>query len=62
MELLSASTAFASIIGLICNFKAERKIESDNEYQEFISWLQEKKHKSVIEEVESNHLLGLSIK
>ncbi|ENC6733162.1 TPA: hypothetical protein RQJ54_004659 [Vibrio vulnificus] len=52
----------ATIIGLICNFKSERRASSDDEYKEFVEWLDTKRHKSIVEELNSNHLLGLSIK
>ncbi|HHF2959502.1 hypothetical protein BOO35_19420 [Vibrio navarrensis] len=54
--------SLATIIGLICNFKSERRASSDDEYKEFVEWLDTKRHKSVISEIESNHLLSLSIK
>ena len=62
MEPLTAATTFATIVGLLSNFKSERKASSDDEYQEFVSWLDEKRHKSLLDEITSNHLLGLSIK
>lgn len=62
MESLTAATTFASIVGLLSNFKSDRKASSDNEYQEFVSWLDTKRHKSLLEEITSNHLLALGIK
>ncbi|MFS1987708.1 hypothetical protein BCT96_008675 [Vibrio splendidus] len=59
MEIFSS---LATIIGLIYNFKSDRKSVSDDEYQEFVNWLSDKRHKSVIEELHTNQLLGLSIK
>ena len=59
MEVFSS---LATIIGLIYNFKSDRKSASDDEYQEFVNWLSDKRHKSVIEELHTNQLLGLSIK
>lgn len=59
---LTAATTFASIVGLLSNFKSERKSASDNEYQEFVQWLGDKRHKSLLDEITSNHLLGLGIK
>ncbi|MDN2666138.1 hypothetical protein OW495_05375 [Vibrio sp. 14N.309.X.WAT.E.F5] len=54
--------SLATIVGLMCNFKSERRSTSDDEYKQFIDWLDTKRHKSLIEELNSNHLLGLSIK
>jgi len=62
MEALTAATTFASIVGLLSNFKSERKSTSDDEYQEFVLWLSDKRHKSLIEEITANQLLGLGIK
>jgi hypothetical protein len=59
---LTAATTFATIIGLLSNFKSERKASSDDEYQEFVSWLDQKRHNSLLDEITSNHLLGLGIK
>ncbi|MBB1302230.1 hypothetical protein H5183_12845 [Pseudoalteromonas sp. SR44-8] len=55
-------SAFSTIIGLICNFKAEQRSTSDDNYKEFIEWLDTKRHKNVVNELHSNHLLGISIK
>ena len=62
MEPLTAATTFATIVGLLSNFKSERKSSSDDEYKEFVSWLDEKRHKNLLDEIMSNHLLGLSLK
>ena len=55
-------TPFATIIGLICNFKSENRVASDDEYKQFVEWLDEKRHKKIISELNSNYLLGLSLK
>jgi hypothetical protein len=62
VEALTAATTFATIVGLLSNFKSERNSSSDNEHQEFIEWLDNKRHKSLIDEINSNHLLSLGIK
>jgi len=62
VDLLTSGTTFASIVGLLCNFKSEKRALSDNEYQEFVSWLDANRHKRLLEEITSNHLLGLGIK
>jgi hypothetical protein len=62
MELLTGATTFATFVGLLCNFKSEHKQASEDEYQEFIEWLRKKRHDRLIEEISSNHLLGLGIK
>lgn len=59
MEVFSS---LATVVGLIYNFKSERKSASDDEYQEFLNWLNDKRHKNLIEELNNNQILGLSIK
>ena len=54
--------AFATIVGLVCNFKSEQRAVSDDEYKEFIQWLGDKRHQDLIDEIQSNHLLGLGLK
>jgi len=62
MEPLTTATTFAAIIGLISNFKSERRATVEDEYQGFLDWLGHKRHQAVLDEIASNHLLGLSIK
>ncbi|UJZ96092.1 hypothetical protein IHC87_16090 [Photobacterium damselae subsp. damselae] len=62
MEPTVLAGGFATIIGLICNFKSERRATSDDEFKEFMLWLESKRHKQTITEINSNHLLGLGIK
>ncbi|CAK3522638.1 hypothetical protein [Vibrio cyclitrophicus] len=59
MEVFSS---LATVIGLIYNFKSDRKSTSNDEYQEFLNWLADKRHKKLIEELNTNQVLGLSIK
>ncbi|EGQ8136975.1 hypothetical protein MZJ28_001414 [Vibrio parahaemolyticus] len=54
--------SLATVIGLIYNFKSDRKSASDDEYKEFLNWLSDKRHKKLIDELNTNQLLGLSIK
>ena len=62
MNPLSIAGAFATIIGLLCNFKNEQRTASENEYNSFIKWLIEKKHDQVIEFLKENSSLSESIK
>lgn len=62
MDPLIAATTFATIVGLLSNFKSERESSSEDEYKEFVSWLDEKRHKSLLNEITSNNLLALGIK
>lgn len=44
MDPLTAAGAFATLVGLVCNFKAER---SSGSLDAFIVWLQEKHHEDI---------------
>ncbi|WP_323993879.1 hypothetical protein [Aeromonas hydrophila] len=51
MDFLTSTTAFTTIVGLLCNFKAER---SSGEISDFILWLKEKRHDDVAARIEDN--------
>lgn len=56
MDLSATAGAFATIVGLISNFKSER---SGGEMAEFIGWLREKRHEDIAAAISSNaELLG----
>ena len=54
MDLLTGATTFSTIIGLLCNFKAER---SSGELSEFIQWLKDKRHEDVAVRIKDNLIL-----
>jgi len=62
MDPLSIASAFATIVGLMASFKAERKSTSDDEYKEFKSWLTEKHHNEIIHLLEQNKKTAISVK
>lgn len=51
MDLPVAAAAFATIVGLLSNFKSE---QSSGDLKEFIAWLKEKRHEDVGSLIESN--------
>ena len=55
-------SSLATILGLVSICKSEGRARSGDEYNDFIQWLSEKKHRKLIDNLESNHLLGLQIK
>jgi|SRR5690554_2181525 len=55
-------SAFATIVGLLANFKNERKSQSDDEYRDFVDWLSEHRHKEMIDLLESNTKTTISVK
>lgn len=61
MEPLSLATTFATIVGLICNFKQERKDIKEASRQQFIDWLQEHRHEEIEKYIRENSALSQSI-
>ena len=59
MDPLSAATSFATIVGLLSNFKAER---SGTQLSDFIEWLKEKRHEDVALDIERNQSLSIQLK
>ena len=62
MDPLTITASFATIVGLMSAFKTEKETSKGNEYEEFLSWLNEKKHKEIISLLESNAKTAISIK
>jgi hypothetical protein len=59
MDPLTAATSFATIVGLLSNFKSER---SGNQLSDFIEWLKEKRHEDVALSIERNQSLAVQLK
>lgn len=51
MDPMIGAGAFATIVGLICNFKSER---SGTNIKEFLAWLQEKHHDDIATSIQNN--------
>jgi len=62
MDPLTTASAFASIVGLICNFRSERQSKGKADYSEFLLWLENRNYSGLKSEIDSNHLLGTGIK
>ncbi|TBU73296.1 hypothetical protein [Phytopseudomonas daroniae] len=62
MEPLSTTTALASIIGLIGQFKAGRDSAKSQDFNEFMQWLAESNHAELKSLIEANHGTTISIK
>lgn len=54
MDLTTGAGAFATIIGLLCNFKSQH---SSKDLNDFISWLKQKQHDDVVLSLQNNQLL-----
>lgn len=61
MDPITAAGSFATIVGLVSNFKAERRASSDNEYREFLEWLDTKHHSETLRAIQANQSLSNSI-
>ena len=61
MEPITTASAFATIVGLVSNFKAGRQASSDDEYMDFLEWLSEKRHDEIIQSINSNPSLSSAI-
>ncbi|WP_447590166.1 hypothetical protein [Aquipseudomonas campi] len=62
MEPLSTTTALASIIGLIGQFKSGRDSPKSQDFNEFMQWLAESNHAELKSLIEANHSTAISIK
>lgn len=47
MDPITVSTTLATIVGLICNFKQERKGRQDAKHEDFIEWLEYHRHEEI---------------
>jgi hypothetical protein len=59
VDPVTAATSFATIVGLLSNFKSER---SGTQLSEFIEWLKEKRHDDVAQSIEHNQMLAVQLK
>lgn len=59
MDPLTATASFATIVGLLSNFKSER---SGTQLSDFIEWLKDKRHEDVVLSIEQNQMLAIQLK
>lgn len=62
MDAITLSTSFATIIGLLFNFVSDERSQSEDKYQEFLSWLSNKRHEELRDYICSNLALSEGIK
>jgi hypothetical protein len=62
MDPLTLATAFASVISLIADFKAQRSDQDSAEYADFAAWLSEHHHEEVLKLLNQNVSTSVSIK
>lgn len=57
MSSLEAASYFATLVGLICNWRDEREAQADDRFQDFISWLVNHKFENIRDRIfESDEL------
>ena len=62
MDPLNVGGFLASILGLVFSFRSECQSAEDASFEKFMMSLDSKRHRSLIEEIGSNHLLTQGIK
>ena len=62
MDPLTTATTFATIVGLMGTFSAERRGAATATYEEFMEWLVKTNHKDVIDLLSRNYTTAISIK
>jgi hypothetical protein len=54
MEPITMAFAFSTIVGLVCNFRQEKKGRNDLSNKDFLDWLEEHNFKEIKEEISQN--------
>ncbi len=62
MEPILMANAFATIVGLLSDFKSEHRDTTTDEKKEFMNWLSKNNYNHIIDEISSNNQLSLGIK
>lgn len=61
MDPLTLSTTFATIVGLICNFKQERKGQRELSNNDFFEWLEKHHHHEIKDIITRNQNLSIGL-
>jgi hypothetical protein len=61
MDPLTTATGLATIVGLIHNFRQERKGHKDATHREFIEWLEYHRHEQIKKWIENSHNLTMEV-
>ena len=62
LDLLTASTTFATLVSLISDFRDKHKEPTDDDHQKFLEWLSENRHDDIKNILEQNQESIISIK
>lgn len=55
MEPITLASTFASIVGLICNFKQEKKDQKSSKSRDFLDWLEYHRYHKLKEQISRSH-------
>ncbi|MDO9518917.1 MAG: hypothetical protein Q7L19_01725 [Pseudohongiella sp.] len=61
MDPISTASTFATIVGLVCNFRAERQSKGQDDYNEFLQWIDNARHNDLLSHIRSNQTLAQGI-
>lgn len=62
MGVIAVTSAFATIVGLLNDFVAQRKQAKADDYQDFLAWLSEHRHEEVVQLLGQQSTTVISIK
>ena len=54
MDPLTIASSFATIVGLLCNYKGEKSSQEDAKLADFLVWLQNSNHEDIVELINGN--------
>lgn len=58
MDLFTASTTLATLVGLIANFKQEREVAASASREEFMAYLEHRRHTELKDLITRTHELS----
>ena len=62
MDPITLAFSFSTIVGLICNYRSEKKNQEDENYSDFLLWLSEANHDEIKTLIEGNIEISQGIK
>ena len=62
MGAIAATSAFATVVGLLSDFVSQRKQAKAEDYQEFLGWLSEHRHEEIVQLLGQQSTSVISIK
>jgi hypothetical protein len=62
MDPLTVATSFSTLVGLIVNFASESRGRQSAQFEDFVGWLLEHQHQTVVRLLEQNVVTATSVK